>query len=129
MANPPFLAPAGVRDAQTVLGTLFAEAKQTLRIQLLTYSPVKGTHYWPLVDQALRAAAARGVKVQFLVSDWVFKGKGLAHLKSLSLVPGIEVRIATIPEASTGYLPFARTIHSIYLHQWVVYAPELTQTD
>lgn len=115
VASPPFLNPPGIRAAEGVLADLLGEAQGTLRIQLLTYSPVRGRRYWPLVDQALRAAAARGVKVQFLVSDWVLKSKGLAHLKSLSLVPGIEVRIASIPEARSGYLPFARVIHSKYL--------------
>lgn len=115
VASPPFLAPPGVRDAQEALAQLLASAKGSIQIQLLTYSPVKGDRYWPLVDQALRAAAVRGVKVQVLVSDWAFKGRGLPHLKSLTLVPGIEVRIASIPEARSGHIPFARTIHSKYM--------------
>ena len=37
------------------------------------------------------------------------------HLKSLALVPNLEIRIASIPEASSGHIPFARVIHSKYM--------------
>ncbi|NTV74301.1 MAG: phospholipase, partial [Holophaga sp.] len=53
--------------------------------------------------------------VDLLVSDWVFKSRGLDHLKSLALIPNIDVRIASIPEASTGHIPYARTVHSKYV--------------
>lgn len=29
-------------------------------------------------------------------------------------VEGIEVRLVTIPEASTGFIPYARTVHAKY---------------
>jgi phosphatidylserine/phosphatidylglycerophosphate/cardiolipin synthase-like enzyme len=115
VASPPFLSPGTVRSAQDALVQLLGEARASIQVQLLTYSPVSGKdHYWPVLDQALRAAAVRGVKVELLISDWIFKSRGLPHLKSLSLIPGIEVRIASIPEASTGHIPFARTVHSKY---------------
>ena len=31
------------------------------------------------------------------------------------MIPGIEVRLVTIPEASAGFIPFARVTHSKYL--------------
>ena len=116
VASPPFLSPGTVRPAEEALVQLLGQAGATLQVQLLTYSPVAGrNHYWPALDSALRAAAVRGVKVQLLISDWIYKSRGLAHLKSLALIPNIEVRIATIPEATTGHIPFARTIHSKYM--------------
>jgi phosphatidylserine/phosphatidylglycerophosphate/cardiolipin synthase-like enzyme len=57
----------------------------------------------------------RGVKVRLLVSDWVLGSRALPHLKALALVPNLEVRIAAIPEAKVGHIPYARTIHSKYL--------------
>ena len=116
VASPAFLAPAGVRPAITALVQLIDQAHNHIQVQLLTYSPVSGKgHYWPVIDQALREAAVRGVKVQLLVSDWMFKSRGLAHLKSLALIPNVEIRVASIPEASTGHIPFCRTIHSKYM--------------
>ncbi|MBL0313513.1 MAG: hypothetical protein IPP78_12540 [Holophagaceae bacterium] len=37
------------------------------------------------------------------------------HLKSLTLIPNLEVRIASIPESSKGHIPFARVVHSKYM--------------
>jgi len=116
VASPPFLSPGTVRPALEALVQLLDQATTRVQVQLLTYSPVSGRdHYWPALDNALRAAAVRGVKVQLLVSDWMYKSRGLPHLKALTLIPNVEVRVASIPEASTGHLPYARTIHSKYL--------------
>jgi phosphatidylserine/phosphatidylglycerophosphate/cardiolipin synthase-like enzyme len=115
VASPPFLSPGTVRDSLGALTELLGEARTSVQVQLLTYSPVSRKAYWPAIDQALRAAAVRGVKVQLLISDWIYKSRGFAHLKSLALIPNIEVRIASSPEATTGHIPFARTIHSKYL--------------
>ncbi len=116
VASPPFLTPGDIRPSLGALVELLGQAKQRIRVQLLTYSPVAGQdRFWPALDNALRAAAVRGVKVQLLVSDWVLGGRALPHLKSLTLIPNLEVRIASIPEASEGHIPYARTIHSKYL--------------
>ncbi|HEX9010142.1 MAG TPA: phospholipase D-like domain-containing protein [Holophagaceae bacterium] len=116
VAGPPFLTPGDIRPSLSALVELLGQAKQRIRVQLLTYSPVAGQdRFWPALDNALRAAAVRGVHVQLLVSDWVLGGRALPHLKSLTLIPNLEVRIASIPEASEGHIPFARTCHSKYL--------------
>jgi phosphatidylserine/phosphatidylglycerophosphate/cardiolipin synthase-like enzyme len=87
-----------------------------VQVQLLTYSPVLGQDgYWPVLDSALRAAAVRGVKVRLMVSDWVLGSRALPHLKALTLIPNLEVKVVTIPEAKEGHLPYARTVHSKYL--------------
>ncbi|HEE2957400.1 TPA: phospholipase, partial [Serratia marcescens] len=33
-------------------------------------------------------------------------------LKSLALVPNVQIKVVTIPPASSGFIPFARVIHS-----------------
>ena len=116
VASPPFLTPKHLRPASEALVELIGQAKTSLRVQLLTYSPLAGQdRYWPLLDNALRAAAVRGVKVRLLVSDWVLGGRALPHLKALALIPNLEVRVASIPEAKEGHIPYARVAHSKYL--------------
>ena len=116
VASPPFLTPRDIRLGIEALVELISQAKRSVRVQLLTYSPVAGQdRYWPALDQALRAAAVRGVKVRLLVSDWTLGTRATAHLKSLALIPNLEVKVASIPEAKAGHIPFARVIHSKYL--------------
>ena len=64
------------------------------------------------IDEALRAAAARGVEVELLVADWNKRPPAIEDLQALQRVPGITVRMATIPAAASGFIPFARVIHS-----------------
>jgi phosphatidylserine/phosphatidylglycerophosphate/cardiolipin synthase-like enzyme len=116
VASPPFLTPKDIRPAIDALVELIGQAKESIRVQLLTYSPVAGQdRYWPVLDNALRAAAVRGVKVRLLVSDWVLGGRALPHLKALTLIPNLEVKVVSIPEAKEGHIPFSRTVHSKYL--------------
>jgi len=118
VASPPFLNPATVRPALTALVQLLNGAQKHIQIQLLTYSPLNGRGagtYWAPLDQALREAAGRGVKVEMMISDWILKNRGLSYLKTLTQTPNVQVRIVSIPEASTGHIPYARTIHSKYM--------------
>jgi phosphatidylserine/phosphatidylglycerophosphate/cardiolipin synthase-like enzyme len=116
VASPPFLTPRTLRPASEALVELIGQAKTSVRVQLLTYSPLAGQdRYWPVLDNALRAAAVRGVKVRLLVSDWVLGGRALPHLMALALIPNLEVRVASIPEAKEGHIPYSRTAHSKYL--------------
>lgn len=116
VASPPFLTPKDIRPAIEALVELIGQAKESVRVQLLTYSPVAGPdRYWPRLDDALRAAAVRGVKVRLMVSDWVLGGRALPHLKALTLIPNLEVKVVSIPEAQEGHIPYARVIHSKYL--------------
>ena len=117
LASPNAYNPPGVGDAESALPALLGEAKDEVLIQLLDYAPLsygpdRTRPFYPVIDNALRAASARGVKIKLMVSNWNTAEPALAHLKSLSLLPGIEIRIVTIPQASTGFIAFARVIHS-----------------
>ena len=91
-------------------------AETEINIQLLTYSPeYRGKTYYEVLDNALRKAAARGVKVKLLCSDWSKRHPTIDHLKSLSLVPNIEVKLSKIPEHTAGFIPYARVDHCKYL--------------
>jgi len=116
VASPPFLTPRDIRPSIEALVDLLDQANLTVRVQLLTYSPIMGQdRFWPVLDNALRAAAVRGVKVRLLVSDWVLGSRALPHLKALALIPNLDVKVVSIPEAKEGHIPFARTVHSKYL--------------
>jgi phosphatidylserine/phosphatidylglycerophosphate/cardiolipin synthase-like enzyme len=115
VASPPFLTPPGVRGASGALAELLSRARRQVHVQLLTYGTASGKGEWRVVDDALRAAAARGVRVDLLISDWELGGKGMEPLRALARLPHVRVRIAAIPEASTGHIPFARVIHSKYM--------------
>ncbi len=114
VASPPGLLPKGIAQSEHELVRLIGEAKNEIRVQLLDYYPTyrdKKTYY-PPIDTALRAAAVRGVKVKLLVSHWNQDKPAVDYLKSLVFIPNFEVKIATIPEAKEGKIPFARVTHS-----------------
>lgn len=116
VASPPQFNPQGTRWALDALLELVRNAKKSIRIQVLDYSPLAGKNeFWTELDNALRAAAVRGVKIEMLVSNWNTEVKPLPHLKSLSLIPNIEIRIVTLPLYHSTFIPFARVIHSKYM--------------
>jgi phosphatidylserine/phosphatidylglycerophosphate/cardiolipin synthase-like enzyme len=117
LASPNQYNPSGVGNSETGLPALLAEAKSEVRIQLLDYAPLsygpKGTRpYYAVIDNAVRAAANRGVKIKLMVSNWNLEQPALPYLKSLAILPNVEIRVVTLPVASTGFIPFARVIHS-----------------
>ncbi|MCM2303250.1 MAG: phospholipase D-like domain-containing protein [Elusimicrobia bacterium] len=118
VASPWRRNPNGVGDSESELAALIGEAKTELIIQLLDYNPTTYARpkrfYFP-IDNALRDAAVRGVKIKLLVSHWNTDEHSVAHLKSLALVPGVEIKVLTVPAAKRGYIPFARVIHSKYM--------------
>jgi phosphatidylserine/phosphatidylglycerophosphate/cardiolipin synthase-like enzyme len=89
-------------------------ATREVDVQLLTYRPA---HHdgaaFTVLDDALRRAAGRGVRVRLLVSHWGAKDEGLARL-ARELPPPSAVRILTIPAWSGGEIPFARVAHAKY---------------
>ncbi len=95
---------------------LIDAAREQVVVQLLTYrTSGYGGEYFAELETALRRAAARGVQVRLCVADWGKRRGTLEGLGSLQLIPNIEVRFVTIPEASEGHIPFARVIHSKFL--------------
>ena len=90
-------------------------ARERVRLQVMSYQIRNhGGGEWRELDDALRAAAARGVRVELVVSWWETRPGRIEALQALQQVEGIEVRLVDIPEASTGYIPYARTVHAKY---------------
>jgi phosphatidylserine/phosphatidylglycerophosphate/cardiolipin synthase-like enzyme len=108
VASPASLNPPGMRAALPALLELIASARHDLGIQLLTGG-------WRRIDDALREAAARGVRVQLMVSDWNTVRPEIDELKELSRTSGIQIRIVSIPRHSSGFIPYARVIHGKYM--------------
>lgn len=94
---------------------LIGSARSTVRLQLLTYKATAKSEYFDALETALRAAAARGAKVQLLLSDWCKRPGTIEGIQSLEALPGIEVKLVTIPPWSGGFIPFARVVHAKYL--------------
>ena len=90
-------------------------AERAVRVQLLSYhaNERNGARFGAL-DDALRRAAARGVAVRLLVAHWSQRGSRIAELQELQRAPGLDVAIVTVPEHSSGFLPFARVAHAKY---------------
>ncbi len=115
MSPTGFLPDSTTWDLPRIIDALDA-AQDSIHVTVLTYSPVaRNDVYWPELDDALRRAAVRGVKVELMVADWSKRKPVIDHLKSLVVIPGLSVRLVTIPQAASGFIPYARVTHAKYL--------------
>lgn len=115
VASPPAANPAGVNPTEAALVKLISGAKKEIRVQVMDYSTKgSGGKPWLVLDKALKAAAARGVKVRLIVDVGHVKNAN-AELKSLAKTKNVEVGAITIPEWSGGKIDYARLVHSKYL--------------
>ncbi len=93
-------------------------AARAIDLQVLTYKTKErdGSAFTTL-DLALRRAAARGVRVRILLSEWASKPGSDARraAEDLAGLPNVEVRFIVIPPFSGGDIPFARVAHAKYL--------------
>ncbi|QUN05226.1 hypothetical protein KDN34_13615 [Shewanella yunxiaonensis] len=117
VASPNAYNPAGVGDSESELPKLLAKAEHEVYITVMTYAPLsysykKPAPYYAVIDDAIRAAAQRGVKIHLMISAWNTGKPYIDYLKSLQVLPNIDVKVVTIPEAKQGFIPFARTLHS-----------------
>ena len=115
--SPHALMPDWLDPELPQLLALINGAQHTLDIQVMTLSAFKDfgpRGWWSPLDAALRNAAARGVKVRIIVANWSLREPDQAYLKSLALMPGIEVKYSALPEAPQGFIPYARVEHCKY---------------
>ncbi len=112
-ASPRFGLPAHVPWDLPLLVETIDAARDSLHLQMLSYDPSeRGGTYWPILDSALRAAAARGVSVRLIFSNWAKRASSLKDIQSLAVLPNIEVRFTNLPAWSGGFVPFARVDHA-----------------
>ncbi|PEQ13426.1 phospholipase [Novosphingobium sp. PC22D] len=113
VASPNAYNPPGVGDSQSALVSLIGAAEREIVAEVMQYSTTAfGGGDYRVIDDALRAAAARGVKVRLLIADWALTERRLPGLLALSAAPGVEIRVATIPQLSSGEIPYARVVHT-----------------
>lgn len=87
-------------------------AKDEVSMQFLGYDTRdRGGAEYLVLDDAIRRAAAKGVKVRLLVADWEKGTPAERALQELLVVPNVEVKFSVIPEWSGGYISFARVEH------------------
>jgi phosphatidylserine/phosphatidylglycerophosphate/cardiolipin synthase-like enzyme len=116
VASPKNWLPSGVPWDLPLIVEMMDGAEETIRIQLLTYRAVgRDKTYFDTLESALRRAAARGVGVQLLLADWSKRSGTIEGLQGLEPIPGIDVKLATIPPWSGGHIPYARVIHAKYM--------------
>ena len=116
VSSPAEYTPKGVKTGLKELKRLIKLAKKKIRIQLLHYSKKKrsGGGLFNEIDNALRAAAKRGVKVEMLISNWSMKKPNVNHLKDLSIVKNVSIKFVSIPQDPDpdNFINFARVMHS-----------------
>lgn len=96
---------------------MLGEAKKEVRVQLLDdaplpYGPYRTRPYDAVIDNTVRAAAARDVSIKLMVPNWNTDRLQLPYLKSLAVLPNVQVTIVTLPEAKQSFIPYARVILS-----------------
>jgi phosphatidylserine/phosphatidylglycerophosphate/cardiolipin synthase-like enzyme len=102
-------------DEQAIVH-IIKNAQRTLTLQFLSYSTSeRGSGSYTEIDDAIRNAAKRGVKVRMIVSDWEKGSRSVQALKDLSSFTNIEVAFTSIPAWSGGYIPFARVEHCKFI--------------
>ena len=115
-ASPQKLNPSGVKSALAELLKLIDLAKTTIHIQLLDYGTSGKGGQWQELESALIRAGERGVQVEMIVSHWnASANAALNSLKTLARAKNLVVKIATLPLASQGPIPYARVIHSKFM--------------
>lgn len=115
-ASPQAGLPTGVPWDLPLLVEMIDGARDSVHVQLLSYhvSDREGRLFDDL-DRALRRAAVRGAKVRIILADWAATKHAVPWLKSLAAVPGVEMRLTSIPAHPEGFIPYARVEHAKYL--------------
>ena len=115
-ASPTTDVPADVPPSLNALLNLMKNAKSSLKIQLYEYSTslYGSTTKFRDLDNAIRAAALRGVKVEMALDKTAQKA-GASDLLALSKIANISIKTITIPQWSGGALQYARVAHSKYM--------------
>ncbi len=114
-ACPRATTPAGIPWDRDLIVERIDAAKHDVSVQVLQYGTrLRGSGVDSTLQHALTGAAARGVKVRLMVSDWLLGGANEPALHELA-ARGVEVRISHVPEWSEGFVPFARVEHCKYM--------------
>jgi len=113
--SPPKINMTGLSWEEDELLRIIGNAKERLLIQIYSYSPkVKKESNYFKIDSALRSAAEKGVEIRIIFPDWAIRESSVDFIKDLSLVKNIKIKIISIPQHSSGFIPYSRVDHSKY---------------
>lgn len=117
VASPKGWLPREDRFELDEIVRMLGAARREIRVHVLNYSTrMRDGSTFTVLDDALRAAVARGVRVRLIVSDWSTKPGSHMRTSVESLASGgAEVRVVTIPKWSGGDIPYARVVHAKFL--------------
>ena len=103
--SPPMGGQIAAIDALTAV---ISASRKNLDIEITAFSTAH-VRPWTELRVQITGAARRGVAVRLAVSDRQLASKsGLADLQALARLPGVEVRISTLPARTAGCVPFTR---------------------
>jgi phosphatidylserine/phosphatidylglycerophosphate/cardiolipin synthase-like enzyme len=115
-ASPVVALPEGIPWDLPLLVEMIDTARDSVHLQLLSYGVTdREKILFDDLDRALRRASVRGAKVRIILSNWSKSSYKLPWIKSLAVLPNVEIRFTNIPEYSGGFSPFARVEHAKYL--------------
>ncbi|EFN65992.1 Phospholipase D3 [Camponotus floridanus] len=127
-SSPPPFSPKGRSNDLDAILHCIAKAEKFIYISVMDYFPLTiytaQIKYWPIIDNALRAAAIeRKIEVRLLISWWKHSKPSESYfLKSLQDLTHsypnvkIEVRRFIVPTSPTlDKIPFARVNHNKYM--------------
>ena len=103
--------PEGFDSEESQLLDIINSAKFRLNIQMYSFNT---RDEYTAIDNALRTAAERGVKIKIIFANWSIRKGATEVIQSLSQVPNIEIKFGSIPEHSGGFIPYARVEHCKY---------------
>ncbi|MFZ1459734.1 MAG: phospholipase D-like domain-containing protein [Ignavibacteria bacterium] len=114
--SPPDLNMPGLSSEEDELIKIIDYSKNRLLIQMYSYSPKTRSKEikYDRIDNALRSAASRGVKVKIIFSDWAIRDEATDFIKSLSAEKNIEIKFSSIPQSRAGFIPYSRVEHCKY---------------
>lgn len=111
-ASPRDALPEGVAWELPLLVARIDSARREVLVQVLGYkAAMRDGAPFVALDDALRRALARGVRVTLQVGAWHGKEPSLLALRAA----GATVRVLEVPRWSGGEVPFARVIHAKYM--------------
>ena len=114
--SPAQLNMTGLNSEEEELLKIIGNTKDSLLIQMYSYSPKAKNEkkYYDTLDNALRNAASKDVKIKIIFSDWAIKDAVTEFIKDLSTVKNIQIKFSSIPEYSGGFIPYSRVEHCKY---------------
>lgn len=119
--SPPEFCTADRVQAATSTVDVINRATKFVDIEVMDYMPtscyMESNFYWPVIDDALRNAAYRGVQVRLLVSQWNHTSASMPqYITSLGSLNNCSVRWFVVPDmVGVDPVPYTRVNHAKFM--------------